>query len=99
MRIEPTGVQPAVPQTVATRPNTRTADAAPVAVAAPGSAEEFALTGQVAALLASVRQSPEVRPDVVSVAAARLAAGDFNTPQAAAAAASAIANAQPSVLE
>lgn len=99
MRIDPTGAQPSVPQAATTKPSTRPANPAPVPVAAPGSSEEFALTGQLASLLSAVRQFPEVRPDVVAIAAARLAAGDFNTPQAAAAAAAAIVNAQPSVIE
>ena len=103
MRIEPTGAQPAIPQVPTTRPNTRAADPAPVAapvpVAAPGSAEEFALTGQLAALLSTVREFPAVRPDVVAVAVARLAAGDFNTPQAAATAAVAVVAAQPSIAD
>ncbi len=99
MRIEPTGAQPVVPQAPAPRPGPRASDPAPVPVAAPGSAEEFALTGQLAALLSAVREFPEVRPDVVAVATARLAAGDFNTPQAAAAAAAAIVAAQPSITD
>ncbi|MBY0456871.1 MAG: hypothetical protein K2V38_06010, partial [Gemmataceae bacterium] len=67
---------------------------APTPVAEPGSLKEFTLTTQVAALLAAVRQFPPVRPDVVELAAARLAAGDYNTPAAAAASARAILNAQ-----
>lgn len=99
MRIEPTGAQPPLPQTPATRPTTRAADPAPAPAAAPvvepGTTKEFVLTGRLAALLAGVRQAPDVRPDVVTQAAARLAAGDFNTAEAAAAAAAAVAQTLP----
>ncbi|VTR96404.1 unnamed protein product [Gemmata massiliana] len=98
MRIEPSGAQQTAPQqTPAVRSSNRTSETAPVVApqptAQPGSTKEFALTGKLATLLAAVRQSPEVRPDVVAVAAARLAAGDFNTPEAAAAAARSMVNA------
>ncbi|MDY3557331.1 hypothetical protein R5W24_006519 [Gemmata sp. JC717] len=90
MRIEPSGVQPPAPQTPATRTT-----ASPVVE--PGSAKEFVLTGKLATLLAGVRQAPDVRPNVVSEAAARLAAGDFNTAEAAAAAAAAVAQTLPNI--
>jgi hypothetical protein len=93
MRIEPTGVQPTAPQTPAARTSTQTA--APAPAVEPGSAKEFVLTGKLAALLAGVRQAPDVRPNVVSVASSRLAAGDFNTAEAAAAAAAAAARTLP----
>jgi hypothetical protein len=44
----------------------------------------FAPTGELAALLTAVSQSPDERADVIESVAARLAAGEFNTPEAAA---------------
>jgi hypothetical protein len=95
MRIESTGVQPPALQTPAARPTTRAADPAPTPAVEPGSAKELVVSGKLAALLAGVRQAPDVRPNVVTEAAARLAAGDFNTAEAAAAAAAAAARTLP----
>lgn len=95
MRIEPTGVQPPAPQTPAARPAAKAAESTPAPVVEPGTTKEFVLTGRLATLLAGVRQAPDVRPDVVALAAARLAAGDFNTAEAAAAAAAAVAQTLP----
>ena len=89
----PTPSPLSAPQPPATRPAPRAAE--PTPVVEPGSAKEFVLTGKLATLLAGVRQAPDVRPDVVSQAAARLAAGDFNTAEAAAAAAAAVAQTLP----
>lgn len=54
--------------------------ATPAAAAETGS---FVMTEQLSQLLASVRTAPEVRPEAVSSASARLASGELDTPQAA----------------
>ena len=87
MRIEPTGIPAVAPKPVESAPRTgaKSADAAPT-----GGAESFALSGDLASLLAAVRQTPDVRAEVIEAAAANLAAGVFDTPEAAAAAANAL---------
>ncbi len=79
MRIEPTGSPPVAPK--AANPTPR-----PAAPPASGSSEggAFAPSGDLAALLAAVRSTPDVRPDAVAAAGAQLAAGGLTTPQAAA---------------
>jgi hypothetical protein len=86
MRIEPTGTGPVTSKPVesAPRPAVKSADSASTGV---GEAESFALSGDLAALLSAVRQAPDVRVEVIEAAAAQLAAGTFDTPEAAAAAA------------
>lgn len=87
MRIEPTGI-PATsskPVESAPRAGTKSTDAAPTS-----GAESFSLSGDLASLLAAVRQTPEVRTEIIEQAAANLAAGVFDTPEAAAGAAQAL---------
>ncbi|MBA4065272.1 MAG: hypothetical protein C0501_16485 [Isosphaera sp.] len=79
MRVVPSGgPTPPPPPTPSTgpRPAARATD--------PAEAEEFAPTGELARLLEAVRQAPDVRADVVADVAARLAAGELDTPAAAA---------------
>ncbi len=87
MRIEPTGVPAIAPKAVDSAPRTaaKSSESAPA-----GDAESFALSGDLAALLTAARQAPEVRAEVIEAAAANLAAGVFDTPEAAAAAAKAL---------
>lgn len=82
MRIDPTGSPPVAPKAVGSTPRAtaRSTDTAGAAA----EAESFELTGELAALLAGVRQAPEVRAEVIESVAARLAAGELDTPEAAA---------------
>ena len=82
MRIDPLGTPTPLSQTPGPAPKTaaRTGDGSG-AVSDPNS---FTPTGELAALLSAVRQSPDERADVIESASARLAAGEFNTPAAAA---------------
>jgi hypothetical protein len=88
MRIEPTGTSPIAPKPVESAP--RAAVKSADATGGAGEAESFALSGDLAALLAAVKQAPEVRVEVIEAAAAQLAAGAFDTPEAAAEAAKAL---------
>lgn len=83
MRVDPSGTHQPIPQTTTgtpVRPAVRTPEAASSSL--DGAA--FALTAQLAQLLATVRTTPEVRADVVEAVAARLEAGELATPEAAA---------------
>ncbi|MDB5307468.1 MAG: hypothetical protein JWO38_1670 [Gemmataceae bacterium] len=83
MQIPPSGTYP---QTARTPANTasRTAGQAPDGSAAPAAeAGAFTPTTDLATLLSAVRNTPEIRADVVQSAATRLAAGELTTPQAA----------------
>lgn len=87
MRIEPSSGQVPVSQTQApaARPTTRPADG--------GAATEsatFVPTSELAGLLQAVRESPDIRADVVEAVSARLAAGELATIGAAAQTAQAI---------
>ncbi|HEX4608164.1 MAG TPA: hypothetical protein VH092_08155 [Urbifossiella sp.] len=85
MRIEPSGVQPQQVRAQAGS-QTRAADKPTDSAAAPAAAPAggYAPTGELARLLGATKQSPDVRPDVVASVSARLAAGEFDTPGAAA---------------
>ncbi len=82
MRVDPTGPSPIVPSAAGSAPRTaaKSSDASEPAT----ESSSFAPSAGLAALLASVRQAPEVRTDAVAAASAKLAAGTLNTPQAAA---------------
>jgi hypothetical protein len=82
MRVDPTGTPPILPKPVASTARTPSGTADPAA--APTDAGSFAPSADLASLLAAVRQTPEVRSGVVEAAAAKLAAGELSTPQAAA---------------
>jgi hypothetical protein len=88
MRIEPTGIPPIASKPVESAPRTVAKSSDPASGS--GEAKSFALSGDLAALLSAVRQAPEVRAEVIESAAARLAAGVFDTPEAAAGAAKAL---------
>lgn len=90
MRIEPTGIPAITSKPVESAPRTA---AKATDAASGGEAESFALSADLASLLASVRQLPEVRAEVIESAAANLAAGVFDTPEAAAGAANALLDA------
>ncbi len=83
MRIDSTGNPVPPAPTPATRAGARTTESTSGASAA-GGTEAFEVTGELASLLAAVRRAPDVRADVVREVAARAAAGEFNTPEAAA---------------
>lgn len=88
MRVDSTNASPILPKALgATPPPAARAGDTPGAV---GESESFAPSADLAALLVAVRQSPEVRADVIESAAAKLAAGAFDTPEAAADAARAL---------
>jgi hypothetical protein len=84
MRVEPS-TGPTPPPPAGPKPASRSS--APAA-----EAEEFAPTGELARLLEAVRGTPDVRADVVADVAARLAAGELDTPAAAAGAARGLLN-------
>lgn len=81
MRVEPSGVQPQ-PSRPTSGTTVRSADKAGEG-AAPAAAGGFAPTGELARLIAIASSAPEVRTDLVADVAKRLAAGEFDTPQAA----------------
>lgn len=80
MRVDPSGSHQPLP---AAPPAARkpTGSAASAADSKPGA---FTPTADLAGLLSAVRDTPEVRAEVVAAAAARVAAGEFDTPEAAA---------------
>ncbi len=87
MRIDPAGnFSPVTQSGVVGRPSTSTNQA----TAAPVEGEVFAPTSELAQLLSAVRLSPEVRTEVIENVAARLAAGELDSPEAAAATARAL---------
>lgn len=84
MRIDPTGINPQPVRSSGSTPARgadRPADAAGPAATDPTS---FTLTGDLARLLSAVRNAPEVRAEVVEATATKLAAGELDTPAAAA---------------
>jgi hypothetical protein len=86
MRIEPTGIPAVASKPVESAPRGATKSAEPAAT----ETASFAPSADLAALLAQVRQTPDVRTEVIESAAANLASGAFDTPAAAAAAAHAL---------
>jgi hypothetical protein len=81
MRIDPLGTPPPLPQTSAgTAARTTRSNGTTGTVADAGS---FTPTSELASLLAAVKQAPDVRTDAVESAAARLASGELDTPEAA----------------
>jgi hypothetical protein len=71
----------ALTQAEATGP--RTANKNATTSGAASDSGTFAMTDQLSQLLAAVRSSPDVRPDAVASASAKLASGELDTPQAA----------------
>jgi hypothetical protein len=86
MRIEPTGVNPPSPQPVEAQPRAGAKPPGPPAVAG----QSFSVSSDLAALLAAVRDVPDVRTDAVAGASAQVADGSLDTPAAAADAARAL---------
>jgi hypothetical protein len=84
MRVDPSTSQAPIALTQTEAAASRTANRAGGSTgAATPDAGGFAITDQLAQLLASVRSSPDVRPEAVAAASAKLASGELNTPQAA----------------
>jgi DNA-directed RNA polymerase sigma subunit (sigma70/sigma32) len=86
VNVSPSGTYQAVARPAVTPAPAADSGAGSPAPAAAGDAV-FTQTDQLTKLLAAVREAPEVRADVVAAIAERLAAGEFDTPAAAAAAA------------
>jgi hypothetical protein len=81
MRIEPTGSPPVAPKAVTSAPRATTPStggSGPVAESG-----SFAPSADLASLLAAVRQTPDVRPEAITEAAAAVSSGALNTPEAA----------------
>ncbi|SRR6266542_1464777 len=95
MRVDPLGTPPPLKQTAATTAprtarSTESSNAGTVA-----DAGSFTPTSELAALLTAVKQAPEVRAEVIESVAARLAAGELDTPEAAADTARALLDTPP----
>ena len=92
MQVTPSSAQgPVIPlqtKTGATRAAGGTASSSSSADSADGSS--FAMTGELAQLLAAVHEAPDVRAEAVAAASAMMASGELDTPQAAAGAAAAM---------
>jgi len=84
MQVNPSGTYPQVARPT---PETATRAVGPAAggeeVAGPPGVSSFQPTADLTKLLAAVRETPDVRADAVASAAARLAAGAYDTPEAA----------------
>ncbi len=89
MRVEPSGVQPQ-PTRPANSSPVRSADKAGDGAPAAAAAGGFEPTGELARLISIASNAPEVRADLVANVAQRLAAGEFDSPEAAAATARAM---------
>src|SRR5580692_11690450 len=84
MRVDPSSnAQSPIALTQAEATGTRTASQTTAPSGSPADTSTFAMTDQLAQLLAAVRNSPDVRPDAVANAASKLASGELDTPQAA----------------
>lgn len=83
MQITPSGTYPR-PARVTPETATRAVDQPSTGVAAPAQESgAFTPTADLSRLLDTMRQTPDVRPGVVSSAADRLASGQLTTPEAA----------------
>jgi hypothetical protein len=83
MRVDPSSAQSPIALTQAEAATPR---AASQAAASPNTAADtgsFVMTDQLSQLLATVRTAPEVRPEAIASAAAKLTSGELDTPQAA----------------
>lgn len=83
MRVDPSNTQSPVALTQADAASPRPASKAATPASAPTETGSFAMTDQLSQLLAAVRSTPDVRPEAVVSASAKLASGEMNTPQAA----------------
>lgn len=84
MRVDPSSnAQSPIALTQAEATTSRAANRNTASPGSPVDSGSFAMTDQLAQLLAAVRSSPDVRPDAVASASAKLASGELDTPQAA----------------
>ena len=81
MRVDPSGTSQIVPTAVGSAQRAAARAAEAPAGTDPGS---FAPSSDLAGLLAAVRRAPDVRAGAIESAAAKLAAGALDTPEAAA---------------
>lgn len=84
MRVDPSGITPPPVRTGTSTPARPAEPAGGASVGSAASHEGFTPTGELARLLAAAKEAPDVRADVVAAAAARLEAGELDTPAAAA---------------
>ncbi len=91
MRVDPSSnAQSPIALTQAEATAPRTASRSTASPGTPADTGSFAMTDQLAQLLAAVRSAPEVRPEAIASASAKLASGELDTPQAATETASAM---------
>jgi hypothetical protein len=91
MRVDPSSnAQSPIALTQAEATAPRAATRTTASSGSPADSGSFAMTDQLAQLLAAVRSSPDVRPEAVASASAKLASGELDTPQAATETASAM---------
>lgn len=83
MRVDPAGTHQPIQQANAGNP-VRSSGRGTEAHTSSLDGAAFALTAQLAQLLATVRALPEVRTEVIESVASRLASGELTTPEAAA---------------
>jgi hypothetical protein len=84
MRVDPSNnAQSPIALTQAEAAAPRTANRTAGSPASPVGTGSFAMTDQLTQLLSAVRNAPDVRPDAVASASAKLASGELDTPQAA----------------
>jgi hypothetical protein len=84
MRVDPSSnAQSPIALTQAEATAPRAASQATASPGSPADTSSFAMTDQLAQLLAAVRNSPDVRPEAVASASVKLASGELDTPQAA----------------
>ncbi|MBX9627563.1 MAG: hypothetical protein K2X82_27425 [Gemmataceae bacterium] len=85
MRVDPSGSHVPLTAAAAQPPKSPAADApAPSASPAAGSSAEYRPTADLTRLMEALRGYPENREATVAAVLARLAAGEFDTPKAAA---------------
>ena len=93
MRVDPsTNAQSPIALSQADAATSRSTAKTSAASGSANGAGTFVMTDKLAQLLASVRSAPDVRPEAVASASAKLASGELDTPQAAADTAKALLN-------
>jgi hypothetical protein len=83
MRVDPSNAQSPIALTQAEATAPRSASQTTASPGSPADTSSFAMTDQLTQLLAAVRNAPDVRPEAVASASAKLASGELDTPQAA----------------
>lgn len=83
MRIDPLGT-PLPPAKASATSAAKPAASGTDSTVAASDSNSFTPTSELTALLAAVRQSPEVRTDIIESVAAKLESGEIDTPEAAA---------------